>query len=183
MAQNVSLTNLQDLDVMILLNLDEEDLNNMCNVNRYFTDICNNDDFWRLKIDRDFPGSNDFKPSDMLYRDYYVMASTSYPYDPRVADKITNFYKRVIRYDDSLGMRLVDIDRFVDVSDMDIATGNGIRTSTYIPSSHKFYASGIPIISADFNRYAIAIQALNGPGKLMPHSQDAIAEAKEYFGI
>ena len=45
----------KDVDKMILLNLDIESLRNVCQVNKYALEICNDKSFWRNKIVKDFP--------------------------------------------------------------------------------------------------------------------------------
>ena len=45
-----------DLQRQISLDLEPYELIRLCSTNKIFNkNICNNDDFWRLKIERDFP--------------------------------------------------------------------------------------------------------------------------------
>ena len=46
----MALTAIKDTDFKILLELSDSDLDKVCSLNRYFNRLCNDDDFWRLKV-------------------------------------------------------------------------------------------------------------------------------------
>jgi len=44
-------TNIRDIDIKILLDLDDYDLNKVCQTNKYVSSLCNDDYFWKFKLD------------------------------------------------------------------------------------------------------------------------------------
>ena len=68
------LTGNWDADKLILLNLSLNDLSNACQVNIYAANLCNNDDFWRAKILKDFVSLSDvleYKLPTISMKEYY----------------------------------------------------------------------------------------------------------------
>ena len=174
----VGLTGNRDLDILILLQLEEVDFKKMCNINQYFMNICIDDDFWRLKIDKDFPGQNRVKPATLTYKEYYDQLLIPYAWDLDVANKINTHYNAMHYH--------IDDNYLLDVSSLDKTNGKGLRTirSPLSFRSPKFQAkniTGLDIVSDNFDNYAYAIQALNGPTKLQPVYQNAIDQAKIHF--
>ena len=53
--KQIMFSGVKDVDKMILLKLDIESLRNVCQVNKYAAEICNDKNFWRNKIAKDFP--------------------------------------------------------------------------------------------------------------------------------
>lgn len=52
---NSILVGLPDVDFKIMLGLDNISLDKLCNTNKYASQICENVDFWKMKISKDFP--------------------------------------------------------------------------------------------------------------------------------
>lgn len=69
----MSLTKIVELDIEILLNLDMKDLKSICRTNKNLSKICNNEIFWKLKLDTDFPNiaSLDMKSNNKTWKQYY----------------------------------------------------------------------------------------------------------------
>lgn len=43
----MNLTGIKDLDLEILKKMDDRELGKICLINRYFQELCKNEDFWR----------------------------------------------------------------------------------------------------------------------------------------
>ena len=53
-TQNMFLTNIPDIDINILSNVDDKTLTALCQTNRYVNSMCKSDDLWRMKLDNFF---------------------------------------------------------------------------------------------------------------------------------
>ena len=66
----------KDTDVMVLDRLDDKSLANMCSVNPRFRDLCNDDLFWKRRIQRIFKDKADevlsSKFEDETYKQFYT---------------------------------------------------------------------------------------------------------------
>jgi hypothetical protein len=71
LSTNIFLTGTRDVDKMILMNLDGEDLLNACKVDQKFNKLCDDEDFWIMKINKDFPNKVGSKLSSVSYKKYY----------------------------------------------------------------------------------------------------------------
>jgi len=58
-----SFTKIKDIDIKILLNLNDQELNKVCRTNKYINSLCNDDYFWKFKLD-DLIGMDLF-PTDL----------------------------------------------------------------------------------------------------------------------
>ena len=76
----MSLTGFKDLDRKILLDLDDSDIISYCKINKNARNICQEDLFWKLRINRKFPGhlervvlNENNKPKYFKsWKDYYI---------------------------------------------------------------------------------------------------------------
>ena len=82
----MDLTGIPDTDIYILLELDDQDLINVCQVNKYVRKICNRDSLWISKLYKRFSVKNiitsvdiegvkqllKYKPVNMNYKDFYI---------------------------------------------------------------------------------------------------------------
>src|SRR3990170_286115 len=75
MASTLALTGTPDIDIIILNNLDDEDLSNVCRVNRYINSLCRGKELWILRISQRFPDAGRFRPDDMTQKEYYFLLS------------------------------------------------------------------------------------------------------------
>ena len=68
----MAFTGVRDTDILTLLNLDYSSLLSACRVNVYLNSICQDDYFWRLKVERDFGAEVlPYKPQDENYAQQY----------------------------------------------------------------------------------------------------------------
>jgi hypothetical protein len=54
----MSFTGIKDLDIKILSELSDKDLYNVCRVNTLLSKICNDNNFWRIRLNIRFPDSD-----------------------------------------------------------------------------------------------------------------------------
>lgn len=66
-----------DVDILILLNMDYENLVNLCSTNKYHRSICDDEGFWNEKIKKDF--DLDFKGGEEKYRWIYYKVNSKKP--------------------------------------------------------------------------------------------------------
>lgn len=72
----MSLTGSFDTDLELLLKLDLQSLERVCRLNTFFSTICQNDLFWRDKVEKDFGRTVlRYKPLDETYRQQYLFLS------------------------------------------------------------------------------------------------------------
>lgn len=67
-----SLTKIRDVDLKILSELDDRDLFNYCKTHKYGRELCNNEDFWRNRVESKFPGAGKIKSTDRTWKNYYL---------------------------------------------------------------------------------------------------------------
>ena len=67
-----SLTKIRDVDLKILSELDDRDLLNYCKTHKYGNELCNNEDFWRNRVDIKFPGAGKIKSPDRIWKNFYL---------------------------------------------------------------------------------------------------------------
>lgn len=72
-----TLTGQRDIDIDILLNLDSKSLSNVCQTNRYVSDLCRNV-IWEAKVKKDFPRAEKFKSLGRTWSDYYKAIERAY---------------------------------------------------------------------------------------------------------
>lgn len=60
-----------DVNMKILNDLDDQDLSKACQVDKYFNQICNNEAFWRRRIEKFFPEDLNKKGMFQTFRDFY----------------------------------------------------------------------------------------------------------------
>jgi len=75
-----NLTELLDTDRLILLELDYNSLKSACSTSRYLDKICQDDNFWTMKVRHDF-GLDiiQMKPSEITSRQYYTYLVSATP--------------------------------------------------------------------------------------------------------
>jgi hypothetical protein len=64
------LTGIADVDMLVLLQMDDKTLATTCRTNKYAKSICDNNNFWRRKVEQ-LPNRNNVKPVDSTWKDYY----------------------------------------------------------------------------------------------------------------
>ena len=67
-----SLTQIRDVDLKILSELDDRDLLNYCKTHKYGNELCNNEDFWRNRLQAKFPGAEKYKSPKRTWKNYYL---------------------------------------------------------------------------------------------------------------
>ena len=104
----------KDVDKMILLNLDIESLRNVCQVNKYAAEICNDKSFWRNKITKDFPLRGKF----LWYTEYRNL----YKNNPKQLYEIVNRKSKIVSLSKknypALAKKIPDEDEFGDMRDL-----------------------------------------------------------------
>lgn len=65
-------THIPEITSQILLPLSYVDLMNICKTNKDLNKICQDDHFWKLKVERDYGTIADDKPSNITYRQQYL---------------------------------------------------------------------------------------------------------------
>ena len=104
----------KDVDKMILLNLDIESLRNVCQVNKYVAEICNDKSFWRNKIAKDFPLRGKF----LWYTEYRDL----YKNNPKQLYEIINRKSKIVSLSKknypALVKKFPDEDEFGDMRDL-----------------------------------------------------------------
>ena len=81
----------KDVAIEMALNLSPPDLINFCSASKAQNRICNSNDFWRRKLDKDYPG--DFAPGTVLKnaKELYIKRFTY------VSRRIEEFMENIIR--------------------------------------------------------------------------------------
>ena len=64
-------TGVKDVDYLIMEKLDDRDLLNFCLTDKYISELCNNDLFWKKRFSSRI-GYGKLKPSDMSWKQYYL---------------------------------------------------------------------------------------------------------------
>ncbi len=67
-----SLSKIRDVDLKILSELDDRDLLNYCKTHKYGSELCNNEDFWRNRVQIKFPGAVKIKSSNGTWKNFYL---------------------------------------------------------------------------------------------------------------
>ena len=71
-----SLTNIKNLDLEILANLDDKDYVAVCSINSYFYNLCKGDELWTRKLSKTLTKRlMDFKLECITWSDYYFVVS------------------------------------------------------------------------------------------------------------
>ena len=65
-------TGIKDLDLLTLSYLKDEDLLNMCLVNKYVNNLCKDENFWRNRTQNKFKYASEVKNPDKSWRNYYL---------------------------------------------------------------------------------------------------------------
>jgi hypothetical protein len=60
-----------EITSQILLSLNYDDLMNACRINKDFNKVCQDDYFWKLKVEHDYGILTQYKPLDITYREQY----------------------------------------------------------------------------------------------------------------
>ncbi len=68
----LALTGITEIDEKILLQLDNNSLNSICQTNEYINSLCLDDKFWKLKVEQDFNTLTEYKPMNETYKDQYI---------------------------------------------------------------------------------------------------------------
>ena len=92
----MNFTGIRDLDLEILKKLKDEELGKICSTNKYFRELCKNEDFWRNRTIERFSkylGNvdeiNKYRQSRKLtWRLYYIS----------LIDYLESFYQRNVKY-------------------------------------------------------------------------------------
>lgn len=72
----VLLTDIPDIDVNILRQIDNEVLTVLCRTDEYVTKICRGEKLWMIKMNYEFPEYIALKPMDISWREYYIFVSS-----------------------------------------------------------------------------------------------------------
>lgn len=67
----VSLTGIPELDYQLLLSMEYPELLNTCQTNSYYRQICKDENLWKEKLNRDYPGMIEIGLPDESYREQY----------------------------------------------------------------------------------------------------------------
>lgn len=67
-------TNVSELDIQMLNNLDDDTLQSACQMNKYISDLCRKDELWERRVNKYFPGK-ELKPTGVSWKDYYLTLS------------------------------------------------------------------------------------------------------------
>lgn len=67
-----SLTKIRDVDLKILSELSDRDLLNFCKTHKYGNDLCNNEDFWRNRVEIKFLGASQYKSPNRTWKNFYL---------------------------------------------------------------------------------------------------------------
>jgi len=67
----MNLTEVYDANLQILLQMDPSTLMRMCQTNKYFNTMCQDDNLWRMKVIHDFGDLTQYKGEDRLYVEQY----------------------------------------------------------------------------------------------------------------
>ncbi len=116
-SKNIPLIGLKELDEEIFLNLDVNDLKNVCNINQYTQKICNDKSFWLKKLVLNHLDLPDLKIDNIdWFRLYEAISSTkSNLYMIKIFDD-TILYEikpRFYTYDFTLYLQLINYDNEV----------------------------------------------------------------------
>jgi len=63
---------IKDVDMQILENLDDASLLNFCSVNRYSSELCNNEDFWHRRLKKNYPDIEKYKSPNRKWKNFYI---------------------------------------------------------------------------------------------------------------
>jgi hypothetical protein len=55
----------------IMMSLDYASLRGFCETNKKYADLCADENFWAQKIEKDYPGALQYRPSDLTFRKLY----------------------------------------------------------------------------------------------------------------
>jgi len=64
-------TGMKDIDYVILKQLNDDSLNNLCQTNKYISELCENERFWEERLKERIHPSLVNKPKTKTWRDYY----------------------------------------------------------------------------------------------------------------
>ena len=81
-----------DVDIEILSNLDDLTLSTICQVNRYATDLCQDESLWRSRTKKNYPKYLPYKENNQRWQDYYknlkfIVESSGLMYPQRALDR------------------------------------------------------------------------------------------------
>ncbi len=62
----------QELLIEIMLNLEITDILNLCQLNKNISKLCNNNEFWRLKSQRDYLNYTQTKSRNITWKEFYL---------------------------------------------------------------------------------------------------------------
>ena len=64
-------TEIEDINILILNNLDDDALKSVCQTNRYATSLCQKNELWERRTTKYFPGKEIEKPTYQTWKEYY----------------------------------------------------------------------------------------------------------------
>ena len=67
-----SLSKIRDVDLKILSELDDRDLLNFCKTGKYGNELCNNENFWRVRVQTKFPAASKIKLPSRSWKNFYL---------------------------------------------------------------------------------------------------------------
>jgi hypothetical protein len=79
-----------EITSQVLLSLNYDTIMNICKTNRGFNRVCQDDHFWKLKVEHDYDLATQYKPSNITYRQEYIDLVTIK--DPNSAAKMGMLY-------------------------------------------------------------------------------------------
>ncbi len=65
----------KDTDMEILTILDDKSLGSMCRTDRYIRSLCLDDELWKSRMERYYPGAVQFRDRDETWRKFYIIIS------------------------------------------------------------------------------------------------------------
>lgn len=72
MEQERFLSKIPDVDLIILMDLDDRDLFNLCLTNTYTRDLCRNEDFWRNRSTLKYHDKLKYKDPSKTWKEFYL---------------------------------------------------------------------------------------------------------------
>ena len=71
-SRDVFMTGVPGVDINILLQLDDESLDHVCQVDEYVRSLCNSDDLWRQRLEMNYPDALKYIDTTIPLRENYV---------------------------------------------------------------------------------------------------------------
>ncbi len=173
-------TGIRDLDLEILKKLDDAELGKICSTNKYFRELCKNQDFWRNRtVDRfsKYLGSleeiNKYRLKAVLtWRLYYIS----------LIDYLESFYQRNVKYSKRDDLQIINkifrqnFQELLDEINNNFDTGKWkeiLKRELLVPNSVLFLwdlsENYEPLVHTNDHVYAVVDYALSNIEKIDPN--------------